>query len=102
MKVIITPQAERDLAAIGDHIARDNQRRATSFVRELIEKCLGLAQFPERFPLIERYRAIGLRRRVHGNYLIFYRVEPSTVRVIHVLPGAIDYAFLLDQEFGED
>lgn len=67
MRVILTPQAERDLVAIGDHIARDNRRRASSFVAELIEKCSGLAQFPERFPVVERYRALGIRRRVHGN-----------------------------------
>ena len=29
---------------------------------------------------------------VHGNYLVFYRVEVDHVTVLHVLHGAMDYA----------
>jgi len=50
---------------------------------------------PERFPLVSRYEAAGLRRRAHGNYLIFYRVEADQVVTIHVLNGAQDYASIL-------
>jgi toxin ParE1/3/4 len=39
MRLIFLPQAEADLEAIGDSIARDNPRRAASFVRELREQC---------------------------------------------------------------
>jgi toxin ParE1/3/4 len=99
MKVDISAEAERDLEAIGDHIARDNPGRALSFLRELRAKCVALADLPEGFPLVHRYKALGVRRRVHGNYLIFYRVEPERVVVLHVLHGAMDYAPIL---FGGD
>jgi plasmid stabilization system protein ParE len=95
MIVTITAEAIGDLEAIGDYIARDNPDRAVSFVGELREKCLGLAEFPGRFPHVARYEAQGIRRRVHGNYLIFYRVEPEQVVVLHVLHGAQDYAAIL-------
>lgn len=36
MIVLITRQAEADLERIGDYIARDNPRRAISFIGELI------------------------------------------------------------------
>lgn len=36
-----------------------------------------------------------MRHRVHGNYLIFYRVETEAVVVLHILHGAMDYAGLL-------
>jgi plasmid stabilization system protein ParE len=36
----------------------------------------------------------GIRRRVHGNYLIFYRVREELVEVVHVLHGARDYETL--------
>lgn len=91
MIVHLTAEAEYDLETIGDYIARDNPARALSFLHELRLKCLGLADMPERFPLVPRYEAAGLRRRVHGDYLIFYKVEREKVVIIHVLHGAQDY-----------
>lgn len=95
MIVRLTVEAERDLEAIGDYIALDSKAAAMLFIRELREKCLGLADFPTRFPLVPRYEACGVRRRVHGNYLIFYRVEEDAVIVLHILNGAVDYEALL-------
>ena len=99
MKVVLTYEALRDLETIRDAISIDNPARAGSFVRELIDKAGGLAEHPKAFPLVPRYADLGIRRRVHGNYLIFYRVEPDRVTVIHILHGARDYeALLLPQE----
>lgn len=74
MIVVLTDQAERELEAIGDYIAADNPARAISFTRELRGLCLTLADYPERFPLVPSFEAIGVRRRVSGNYALFYRV----------------------------
>lgn len=93
----ISAEAERDLEALGDFIAKDNPERAISFLRELRRKCLALAEFPERFPLVPRYSSLGIRRRMHGNYLIFYRIISQTLVVLHVLHGAQDYDALLDE-----
>jgi toxin ParE1/3/4 len=95
MIVHISAEAEHDLEAIGDYIARDDPHRAISFVRELRAKCLDLADLAESFPLVPRYEAQGVRRRVHGSYLIFYRVEPERLVVIHVLHGSRDYLPIL-------
>jgi plasmid stabilization system protein ParE len=95
MIVRLSAEAEQDLESIGDYIARDDVGRAASFTSELRFKCLDLAEMPERFPLIARYERHGIRRRVHGNYLIFYRIEPDCIVVIHILHGATDYATLL-------
>jgi len=94
MKVRLSAEAERDLEGIGDHIAADNPRRAVTFVQELRSACLGLADFPDRFPFVPRSERHGLRHRVHGNYLIFYRAEGGEVVVLHILHGAMDYAGL--------
>ena len=98
MIVHLSAETERDLEAIGDHIARDNPPRALSFLKEFRARCLDLATFPERFPLVPRYEAHGVRHCVHGNYLIFYRVEEHRVVVLHVLHGAMDYAGILFPE----
>jgi plasmid stabilization system protein ParE len=95
MKVEISAEAERDLESIGDHIARDNPARAITFLRELRSKCLGLAELPNGFPLVRRYEHLGVRRRLHGNYLIFYRREAERIVVLHILHGAMDYAQIL-------
>lgn len=98
MIVYLSAEAEFDLEAIADHIARDNPRRALTFISELREKCLGLGDLPERFPLVPRYEAAGVRRRVHGSYLIFYRIEANTVVILHVLHGARDYDDVLSED----
>ena len=95
MIVRLTDEAERDLEAIGDYVAKDNPERSASFVGELRAKRLDLAHFPNRFPPVPRYETQGVRHRVHGNYLIFYRAGAEEVVVLHVLHGAMDYAPLL-------
>jgi toxin ParE1/3/4 len=96
--VELAAEAERDLETIGDRIARDNLDRAVTFIAELLDACVGLAKFPQRFPLVPRYEDRGVRHRLHGNYLIFYRIEREKIVVVHILHGAMDYAGLL---FGE-
>lgn len=97
MRVLLSAEAERDLEAIADYIAADNPQRAVTLLREMREQCLGLSEMPERFPLVPRYEAIGVRRRLHGQYLIFYRVAGDAVIILHVLHGAQDYEAVLFQ-----
>jgi plasmid stabilization system protein ParE len=95
MKVRLSSEARKDLIAIGDHIARDSPLRASTFVRELVKACAELSSTPLRYPIVRRYKARGLRRRVYRNYQIFYRVNGERVFVIRVLHGARDYDALL-------
>jgi toxin ParE1/3/4 len=98
MKVDITSTAEADLEAIADYIARDNPVRALSFVLELYERCLDIAEMPEGWPIVPRYKHHAVRRRVHGRYLIFYRVSNDRIIILHVLNGAMDVEALLFPE----
>ncbi|MGV1964176.1 type II toxin-antitoxin system RelE/ParE family toxin [Agrobacterium sp. 22-222-1] len=88
-------EAENDLEQIADYIAEHNPRRALSFLRELRSKCQDLIDSPNGFAFVPRYEHHGIRRRVHGNYLIFYRVETAKVVIVHVLHGATDYGATL-------
>ena len=98
MIVVITEEAEADLEQLGDAIAVDSPLRAISFVRELRGRCEGLAEFPKAYPLVPRYEDSGVRRRVYGNYLIFYRTGVDSIDVLHILHGAMDYEPLLFPE----
>ena len=50
---------------------------------------------PEAWPIVQRYEHYGVRRRVHGRYLIFYRVAEGRIVVLHVLNGAMDVEVIL-------
>lgn len=95
MIVEITAGAEADLEGIGDYIARDNPTRALSFVRELARACLDLADMPEAWPVVPRYEHHGIRRGVHGRYLIFYRISSEQITVLYILNGAMDVEAIL-------
>ncbi len=95
MKLVITAAAKADLLAIRRTIETDNPTRALSFVEELLDRCLALADTPRAYPMVPRYERFGIRRCVHGNYLIFYRLQPEQIEVIHVLQGARDIEALL-------
>lgn len=95
MKVLITAEAEADLEAISDYIARDNPQRAQSFLRELYQLCLEIADMPQAWPVVPRYEQHGIRRRVHGRYLIFYRIGADRITILHFLNGAMDVEAIL-------
>jgi toxin ParE1/3/4 len=95
VKVVITDAAFEDLRLIGDYIAEQNPARAESFIEALLERCERLSATPRAWPLVPRYEMRGIRRRVYGNYLIFYRIAADSIEVIHVLHGARDCEPLL-------
>ncbi len=95
MIVVITDEADADLEHIVDYIAANNPRRADTFVQELVERCLRLAEMPRAFPLVPRYEHTGVRRRPYGEYLIFYRIGAESIDVLHVLNGAMNYEAIL-------
>ncbi len=84
-----SPEATADLADIGAYIARDDPKRARSFVEELEARCAGLTEYPD----MGRARpelAVNLRSKPHGHYLIFYTPGPAVVRIERILHGARD------------
>jgi plasmid stabilization system protein ParE len=91
VKVRFAAPALLEFEAIADWVARDNPMRAFSFVEELRKACLDIGRRPRAYPFFEPRRADGVRRRVHGNYLIFYRIGSDAVEILHVLHGARDY-----------
>jgi toxin ParE1/3/4 len=99
MKVRIGRAAMADLLAIGRYIKQDNPFRSQTFIQELEDKCLELADLPLAFPIIPHSKNKTIRRRVHGNYLILYRVVGEQVQVLRILHGARDHqSWLFEDE----
>jgi len=95
MKVVLTDAALDDLIRIGRYITSDSPVRATTFVAELYDRCRQLGEMPMAFPFVPGREKTGIRRRRHGNYLIFYRISAEAVEIVHVLNGAQDYERIL-------
>jgi toxin ParE1/3/4 len=68
--------------------------RAKSFARELHEAAESLGLFPESNPTVGTIDGFLVRRKVYGNYLIFYTVQPKHIDVLRILHGAQDYSDL--------
>lgn len=87
MQCIFSTFAKLDLEEIADYIARDNPRRAVSYIGEIRERCRNIVTFPEAPPLRGEFGA-GIRVIPFGRYLIFYTVHSETVRIERILSGS--------------
>jgi toxin ParE1/3/4 len=96
MTVVWSPDAAADLQAIRNFIRGDAPGRARSFITELVKVGEKLAGMPRAFPLAAGLEHKHIRRRLHGRYLIFYRIErgpdgDEQVEILHVVHAARDY-----------
>lgn len=66
MQVFISEAAWQDLYRIGLAIAKDNKKRAESFIEELYDRCQELRDMAYAFPLLFNRRESGIRRRVYA------------------------------------
>ena len=90
-----SPLAETDLVEIGIYIARDNPKRALSFIDELEIKCEALREFPGT-GVARHDLAAELRMLPHESYLIFYREQGDHVRIERILHRARDVDALIE------
>ena len=91
MRVVLSSPAIADLHGISLYIAADNPSRAASFVGELREVALRIADVPLGFPLVARYEALGIRRRSWKGYGILYSALPDRVFVHRIIGPGQDY-----------
>lgn len=89
MKIVFSPRSEEDLEEIADFIARDSPRSAIRFIAEVRATCEKLADAPLGYE-VQRQIDPGIRRAVHGRYLIFYSTPPGEVRIERILHSARD------------
>lgn len=79
-RVVISPLAKRDLAAIGDYIARDNPRAAREFTRKMRSRCFLLRTTPRMGRARDDFGQ-EIRSLTYGSYLVFYRYREDLDRV---------------------
>jgi plasmid stabilization system protein ParE len=89
--------AERDLADIYEYVAVDNVTAADRILAHIEKDLAALASQPllGRVPRDPDIAGLGYRYLIIGDYLAFYRTEPTVVLVHRILHGARDYAEIL-------
>ena len=96
-QIRVLRRAQLDLLEIQDYIARDNPAAAEDVIEAILDLIASPAEFTERgrIPKDAILKASGYRYLRHGEYLVFYRVLRSQVRVYRVVHGRRRYEEIL-------
>jgi toxin ParE1/3/4 len=90
-RLLRTPEAEADLDAIWDYIARDSLAAADRMLDELNGRFELLAKNPEIGELQPHLTDGSYRRFTCRNYVIYYRPLRDGIVLVRVLHGAQDH-----------
>ena len=93
-RLVVSNIAQIDLANIHDYIAERNLAAADRVVDQIEATGLALVVAPFTGSAVGESHP-GLRFRVVGKYVVFYRVTDETVWIQRVLHGARDFGKLL-------
>ena len=102
-KVLISPEAGRDLAELRRYIAEElkNPGSARNTVNGILKNIRSLGRFPEQGPSVEALTGFptDLRILLCGNHIALYRIENGTVLISRIIDARQDYLRIL---FGKD
>jgi toxin ParE1/3/4 len=94
-RVEFSRQAEEDLAAISEYIARDNPAAAYTLVDKIEAKCQQLVDIPDLGQLRPDIASGQYRSTMVGSYVIYYSADGGKVWIVRVLHGARDHGSIL-------
>lgn len=98
MRIVLTPQVERDLDAIAAHIDQYHPRAAVETLTAIRKRIRQLAEFPFSGRVVGARAPQDLRRAVWRQYLITYFMSGDDLVVTRVLHGARDLDALLHDD----
>jgi plasmid stabilization system protein ParE len=86
--VIFSKRADKDITNIVKHVAAENPPAAKTLGSSLLDLALSLDSMPYRGSKVKKRR--GVLKLIHGNYLIYYRVNENerTVEILSFKHGA--------------
>jgi toxin ParE1/3/4 len=86
---VFSKSADKDIISIVKHVAAENPEAAKKLGSSLLNLALNLDSMPYRGSKVKKRRA-GVFKLIHGNYLIYYRVNEGkkTVEVLSFKHGA--------------
>jgi toxin ParE1/3/4 len=86
--VMILEEAHEDLRNIVAYISSENPGAAETLGGELLDQALSLESLPYRGSRVKKRR--GLLKLIHGDYLIYYRIQEQkkVVEIVAFKHGA--------------
>lgn len=86
-KIVRTESAKRDILAIFEYIAAENQTAAFNWVDHVDSTLRRISRFPLLGERVD-HLSVGMRRFCVGNYLLFYMPIEDGIELRRVLHGA--------------
>ena len=90
-QVIYAPEADDDLEAIVDYIARDKPMAARDWLLKIRETCETLATQPGAGEDRASFGVEGCRSFSVGKYVVFFRPIDGGIEVSRVIHGSRDF-----------
>jgi toxin ParE1/3/4 len=97
LPILVTEQAEADLADILEYLEERSPAAAERLATAIDQRGQLLAEFPKMGRVREEL-APGLRSVAIEQYLLFYRVTESAVEILRILHGARDIESIMKAE----
>jgi toxin ParE1/3/4 len=98
LRLVIAPQAERDLDDIAAYISLSNEAAAYSELLRIERTIDLLLERPFLGPAVLRFNRPGLRKMTVAPYIVFYRTAGEELEVVRVLHSSRD----IDDELAVD
>lgn len=86
-RVVWSPRAIEDLAAIAEYIAVDSRAYAAAVARTILNAARRLSQFPFTGRIVPEFADENIRELFAYSYRIIYRIENKIVIVVTVIHG---------------
>ena len=83
-----SPRAARQLEAIVEYIAKDSERYARIFARQIMRVVRSIPAQPKAGRMVPEYGDPNLRERIHHGYRIVYRLTSDAVEIAAICHGA--------------
>ena len=91
-EINIPPNVENEIESYVDHIAKDSIKEALKWYEKLKDKIYSLDQNPMRCPYADEneFHDYEIKHLIFGNYRILFRIENTTVQILHIKHGRMN------------
>jgi plasmid stabilization system protein ParE len=82
--------AQKNLEAIADYIAKDSPYYAVNFVSRIMRYAETLSDLPELGRMVPEFNDRSIRELIFHNYRIVYKLQGEEVFIVAVTHGSVD------------
>ena len=86
-RIVWPDPAIQELDAIADYVALDKPAAARQLVKQVVAAIARLRKFPLMGSLVPELRDLPYRQLIVPPCRIFYRLEKSSIYIVHILRG---------------